>query len=82
MYNYIAKVLDIILFNHYHFFFFTDFDGTLFVFIEGNYVMRITERGFLDRIRTNSLFRRAPWSMDAAYNIPSLGRTYFMRGIT
>lgn len=57
-----------------------DFDGTLFVFTQGNYVMRITERGFLDRIRTNNLFRRAPWSMDAAYSIPSLGRTYFMRG--
>ena len=60
---------------------FTDFDGMLFAFVDGSYVMRITEQGFLDRIRTRNLFRRAPWNMDAAYNIPSLGRTYFMKGI-
>jgi hypothetical protein len=42
--------------------------------------MRIIERGFLDRIRVSNLFRRAPWNMEAAYNIPSLGRTFFMRG--
>ena len=53
----------------------------LFAFVDGSYVMRITEQGFLDRIRTRNLFRRAPWNMDDAYNIPSLGRTYFMKGI-
>ncbi|XP_048752354.1 matrix metalloproteinase-19-like [Ostrea edulis] len=57
-----------------------DFDGTLLVFLRRNYVMRITERGFLDRFRVNNLFRRAPWNMEAAYSIPSLGRTFFMRG--
>ncbi|XP_061163278.1 matrix metalloproteinase-19-like [Saccostrea echinata] len=57
-----------------------DFDGTLFAFVDSHNVMRITERGLLDRFRVSNLFRRAPWNTEAAYNIPSLGRTYFMRG--